>query len=66
MFAYLGLGPHEGKSHAALEEVQFNKFTGNALLFLEEKQRQGGPETWSERAVGRLVRRGSVCVWVHA
>lgn len=32
--SYLRLRPHEGKPHAAFEEVQINKSTGNALLFL--------------------------------
>lgn len=34
--SYLRLRPHEGKSHAAFEEVQINKSTGNALLFLQK------------------------------
>lgn len=34
---YLRLGPHERKSHAALEEVRLQQFTGNAHFLLKEK-----------------------------
>ena len=56
--SHLGLRSHERKSHAAFQEVQFDQFTGNALLFLHKKQGGGSrQESMRERQRQRQRQR---------